>query len=95
MFFIPAAAQKTDVVVLLNGDRFTGEVKKLQYGKLQFKTDDAGTIYIKWNKIARLTAKAFFEVETEDGSVYFGSLGDNPGNKGMTIIRSPETCFVS
>jgi hypothetical protein len=41
------AQPKTDVVRLLNGDRITGEVIALERGRLQLKTDDAGTIYIE------------------------------------------------
>lgn len=67
-------AQRTDVVTLNNGDRITGEVKKLEYGLLTFKTDDAGTLTIKWDKIASLTGKENFEVETEEGRVFFGSI---------------------
>jgi len=67
-------AQKTDIVIMNNGDRITGEVKKLEYGLVTFKTDDAGTLSIKWDKIASLTGKDTFEVETEEGNVYFGSI---------------------
>ena len=34
----PAWAAKTDIVMLLNGDRITGEVKELAYGQLKFAT---------------------------------------------------------
>ena len=44
----PAAAQRTDVVELRNGDEITGEIKELARGKLKFKTDDMGTIYVEW-----------------------------------------------
>ena len=71
---INSLAQKTDMVIMNNGDRITGEVKKLEYGLVTFKTDDAGTLSIKWDKIVSLTAKETFEVETEEGNVYFGSL---------------------
>ena len=40
----PALAAKTDVVVLRNGDRLTGEVQQLERGRLQLKTDDLGTV---------------------------------------------------
>jgi len=36
-----AAGKRTDVVTLRNGDRITGEVKRLDRGQLEFKTDDA------------------------------------------------------
>ena len=37
------AAAKTDVVELVNGDRITCEIKKLDRGKLSVKTDGLGT----------------------------------------------------
>ena len=38
------AAPKTDVVVLVNGDRITGEVKQLERGILTYGTDFMGTL---------------------------------------------------
>ena len=52
---MPAIAAKTDVIVLVNGDRITGEVKNLSYGQLKFKTDHMGTVYIEWDKIASVS----------------------------------------
>jgi hypothetical protein len=69
-----AAAQKTDVVVLRNGDRFTCEVKELSRGQLRISTDDAGTIYIEWDKIAAVTTAGSYEVTTIDGTQYVGQL---------------------
>ncbi len=66
------AAPKTDIVVLLNGDRITGEVKGLEQGKLELKTDAAGTIYIEWNKVASVDSKQFLQVELANGLRYFG-----------------------
>jgi hypothetical protein len=68
----PALAAKTEVVVLQNGDHITGEVKELSYGQLKFKTDDMGTIYIEWAKIASLTSKQLLQVELADGRRVFG-----------------------
>jgi len=70
----PALAAKTDVVVLRNGDRITCEVKILQRGKLQVKTDDIGTVDIEWNKVREVTASGLFEVEDLRGRLFFGSL---------------------
>jgi len=44
-------AQRTDVVIINNDDHITGEIKRLEHGILVFKTDDAGTINIKWEKV--------------------------------------------
>lgn len=69
-----AAAERTDVVVLKNGDRITGEVKKLESGRLEFKTDKAGTIQIDWDIVAALTSEHFFEVVTDEGLRFFGAF---------------------
>ena len=33
------AKRKDDVVVMNNGDRFTGEIKRLEHGELSFKSE--------------------------------------------------------
>ena len=69
-----SAGTRTDVVTLLNGDRITGEIKKLERGRLEFKTDDVGTLYIEWDKIGAVAARGQFEVALSDGSRYVGAL---------------------
>jgi len=81
----PVFAQKTDVVRLANGDRFTGEVKSVNKGQLQFSTDDAGTIYLEWIKVASLESTRPFDVTTSDGRRFYGSLA--AGGPGMLIVR--------
>ncbi len=68
------AQPKTDVVALPNGDRITGEVKKLSRGRLEFSTDDAGTMQIEWDKVFWLQAVRQFEVITTDGRLLLGQL---------------------
>ena len=63
LFASPALAQRTDVIVLWNGNTITGEVKGMQQGQLRFKTDHAGTIYVKWEFIHSVTSTTFFELE--------------------------------
>jgi len=91
----PAWAQpKTDIVVLRNGDRLTGEIKNLNLGRLELSTDDAGTIYIEWDKVATIASRGQFEVAAVDGSRYLGSLvGTTPG---MVIVAAEDgTVIVS
>lgn len=80
-----AYAQKTDVVRLANGDRFTGEVTSLNRGRIQLSTDDAGTIYLEWDKIVSLESPRQFDVTTSDGRRFFGSLA--AGAARTVIIR--------
>ena len=67
-------AQKEDIIILKNGDRITGEIKRLEVGRLMLKTDDIETISIKWDKVESVQTKNFYEVELQDGRVYYGSI---------------------
>lgn len=67
-------AQKADTLDLNNGDRIIGEVKVLENGLLEYKTDNIGTIKVKWDRVVQLTSRLYFEVETRGGVRYFGTL---------------------
>lgn len=71
---VPAAAQKSDTLHLRNGDRIIGEVSTLENGLLEYKTDNVGTISVKWDRVAGLTSRLYFEVEVIGGRRYFGTL---------------------
>jgi hypothetical protein len=90
----PAAAQKTDVVVLVNGDRFTGEIKVMNRGRLSLITDDAGTISIEWNKVSTVTSKYQFEVATDAGLRYIGTLGQAPDGK-VAVLGANGTAVAA
>ena len=82
-------AEKTDVVILVNGDRLTGEIDELQKGQLQFRTDHEGTIQIEWAKIVQITATRQFEVVTTDGRRFLGSLGH--AEPGFILVVGADT----
>jgi len=83
----PALAAKTDVVIIVNGDRLTGEVKSLERGKLRFKTAATDTISIEWDDVAQLVSSQNIQVETESGSRYLGSLA-KPGREGTVSVKT-------
>jgi hypothetical protein len=89
----PALAARTDVLVLRNGDRLTGEVDVLERGKLQFKTDDMGTLQIEWDKVVSVSASARFDVDDLDGGRYVGSLEPGP-RPGEVKLASGGTSVV-
>jgi hypothetical protein len=68
------AQGRTDVVTLANGDRITGEIVRLDRGRLEFKTDDIGTLYLEWDKLVSLVTTQLVEVTTTDGRMFLGSL---------------------
>ncbi len=75
----PAQAAKTDIVVLENGDRITGEIKALERGRLRYSTDAMGTIYIEWDDIQTVSSTHFFRVLSAKGRRFYGSLSDAGG----------------
>ena len=77
---------KTDVVILKNGDHVTGEIKSLDRGKLSLSTDSMGTVKIEWEDVERVTSQWIFEVETEAGVRTFGSLAPASEPRTMEII---------
>jgi hypothetical protein len=81
-----AAAQKTDIVTMPNGDKITGEVKSLSRGKLDYNTDDLGRLSIEWIKLTRLISEHYFDVEVMSGRRYFGRLVE-PAADGVIVVK--------
>lgn len=83
-----AYAQKTDIVTLRNGDRITGEVEQLDRGRLEYSTDDGGTIYFEWDKVVSVQSKDQFEVGTSDGRRFLGTLSS--GGPQLLVVTGPS-----
>jgi hypothetical protein len=82
----PALAARTDVIVLLNGDRITCEVKTLSQGRVEVRTDDIGTVSIEWDKIATVTTAGRFDIATRDGRRLVGAFSPAPaGQSGVGV----------
>lgn len=69
-----AGAAGTDAVGLANGDRLTGDVKRMERGRLRFKTDALDRILIKWGHVVELASESIYEVEIDSGSKHLGSI---------------------
>jgi putative salt-induced outer membrane protein YdiY len=80
---VPAMADKTDVVILVNGNAVTGELKTLDFGSLKYSTDSMGTVQIDWEDIVSFSSTQSLQVESVDGTRYFGSV--RPGNENFRI----------
>jgi len=69
------AREKSDVIVLKNGDRLTCEIQSLAMGVLYVAHDDVdGTMRIQWSKVVRVESSHLFIIKTQDGSFYTGTL---------------------
>jgi hypothetical protein len=84
------AAPKTDVIVLMNGDRLTGEIKSLEHNRLKVSTDHMGTVYIEWDKVARLQSDQYLLLEREDGLRYYGQLKPGTEDGRLQVDRGDE-----
>lgn len=63
-----------DTVILDNGDRVTGELLKLEGGKLSLKTVYAGTISIDWKQVQGVVTDGKAEIEVGSGRLYRGTF---------------------
>ena len=80
--------EKTDIVILKNGDRITGEIASLQYGIMQLKTSNMGTISIEWPAIRSVESKYTFFVELIGGQRYYGHIRTD--NVGDFVVAADE-----
>ena len=66
-----SAKRTDDLVVMKNGDRMTGEIKKLQHGELTFKADYMEeAVSLDWSKVARLESKDTYLISMTDGHLF-------------------------
>ena len=71
LVFLPAAAL-ADVLILDNGDTLSGDVVSMKEGVLTFKTDYAGTLSVKWNKVSGLKSETPLTFYKDDKSSFKG-----------------------
>jgi len=90
----PLLAQKTDIVELDNGNIVIGEIKKLEYGLLRYKTDYMGTLEIRWTHVIRLMSNQIVDVELTDGEHYYGSLIEASEDGKLQVLLSDATIEV-
>ena len=81
-----AWAEKTDIVILTNGDRVTGEIKKLEAGILQYKTDTMGTVRIEWRFIQTIITDKQQVIETVEGERWLGKLQKPEDSEDVQIV---------
>jgi hypothetical protein len=88
------AFQKTDVIILKNGDRITGEIKKYERGKLRLSTNAMSTVYIEWPHIASIRSDKMLEIELDTGERMFGSLHPTEDESKIIVQTQLQTSVV-
>jgi hypothetical protein len=94
LWAIPAiSAPKTDIVLFKNGDKLTGEFKSLKRGQLNLNADATGTIGIEWDKVSGIVSNQNIQIETSNGTRYFGVLTYSEEDPGIIVVtdNGPQT----
>ena len=71
-----------DTVIMNDGMVFSGDLKSLKSGKIEFDIDDVGIVKIKFDRIKMIKSLSHvFRIETSDRKIYYGNIrrGDKPG----------------
>jgi Protein of unknown function, DUF481 len=70
-----AQAKRKDIVVMSNGDHFTGEVKRLQNGLLFVETEYvSGNIGLDWNQVQSVQTTATYRIVLNNGRRLDGKI---------------------
>ena len=86
------ARDKTDIVMLRNGDRLSGDIVSLEFGILTLSTDNMSTLSIEWPAVRSVTSKFDFAIERNDGTKYHGVI--NTSEDGAELLVTGETGTV-
>ena len=84
----PAAAEKTDHILVSNGDEIVCEVEYLERGILFVSSDYMRSVRLDWAQLSRVESELEFEVETRDGQLYFGQLA--PSDEDRVLVVSGD-----
>jgi putative salt-induced outer membrane protein YdiY len=90
-FCSAALANRKDVVIMNNGDHFTGQVKRLQDGLLYVETDYvSGNIGLDWDQVQSVQSTATYRIVLNNGKRLEGKIEKRSGEKAKSqdfVIR--------
>jgi putative salt-induced outer membrane protein YdiY len=94
-----AQAQRKDVIVMNNGDRFTGQIKGLHDGLLFVETDYvSGKIGLDWNQVQSVESTAMFHIVLSNGQRLEGKIqkanNQKAGTEDFVIHEATEEVQV-
>jgi len=90
-----SSAEKTDRVSLVDGTDMIGEVKSLEFGELTVSTDYMRTVQVDWDQVLRVESKMIFELETWDGTRFFGKLAQSDEDRVLVVEGEHDTVRVA
>jgi uncharacterized protein DUF481 len=93
-FSSAAHAERKDIVIMDNGDRFTGQVKRLQNGLLYVETEYvSGAIGLDWNQVKSIQSTATYRIVLNNGQRLNGKIEKLPaeGSQGQDFLIREAT----
>lgn len=88
----PAVA---DTVVLVNGDRVSGRVQRLEEGKLVMRSDLMGTVRLDWSDVQAFQSDSEFSILTGNGTRFEGLLNREGSETVVTGVDDRTTVVQS
>jgi hypothetical protein len=88
------ARDKSDVVILRNGDRISGDILSLEFGILTLSTDNMSTLSIEWPAVRSVTSKFEFAVERNDGTKYHGIIATSEDGADLVVTSEAATVRI-
>src|SRR5271169_5531142 len=92
-----AKVKRHDIIIMKNGDRLTGEVKRLEQGILYIETDYfSGSVGVDWFQVDKVESKATFQIVMNDGKRLTGSISkvESAAAPGKDLIVHAESVDV-
>lgn len=93
---VASAAQAADVVVMKNGDRISGEVKKLWNGEVFIEPEYGDTYAIEIEYVAHVITEEDFEIEFREGrrtQTVVGRLGVDDSGRAAVVVDDGRATY--
>ena len=88
------AKRKDDIVVMRNGDKMTGELKRLENGILYFKADYmVDAVQLDWERVEALETRDSYTIFLTTGKRATGTIevaGNRPAGGGFAVTSGSE-----
>ena len=88
------ARDKSDVVILRNGDHISGDIVSLEFGILTLKTDNMSTLSIEWPAVRSVASKFEFAIERSDGTKYHGVITTSEDGADLVVTSEAATVRI-
>src|SRR5262249_32151328 len=88
------ARDKSDVVVLRNGDHLSGDIASLEFGILTLKTDNMSDLSIEWPAVRSIKSKFAFAIERRDGTKFHGTIATTEDGADLQVENEQGTARI-